>query len=145
MTAADPHSEDAGVPSDDAGVPSDNAGVPSDNDLAAGRPGWTDTLRWNESGLVCAVAQQHDTGEVLMVAWMDAEALRRTLATGRGTYWSRSREAYWVKGETSGNIQRVLEVRHDCDGDAVLLLVDQTGPACHTGTRSCFDRSRSIS
>jgi phosphoribosyl-AMP cyclohydrolase len=138
MTPADPHSDDAGVPSDDAGVP-------SDNDLAAGRPGWADTLQWNESGLMCAVAQQHDTGEVLMVAWMDPEALHRTLSTGRGTYWSRSRKAYWVKGESSGNVQRVLEVRHDCDADALLLLVDQTGPACHTGTRSCFDISRSIS
>jgi len=104
-----------------------------------------DTLRYDASGLICAVAQQHDTGEVLMVAWMDAEALRRTLATGRGTYWSRSRQQYWIKGETSGNIQRVLQVRRDCDGDAVLLLVDQHGPACHTGTHSCFDSSRTVS
>lgn len=104
-----------------------------------------DTLQYNESGLICAVAQQHDTGEVLMVAWMDAEALRRTLSTARGTYWSRSRQQYWVKGETSGNIQRVLQIRHDCDGDAVLLLVDQDGPACHTGTHSCFDSSRTVS
>ena len=98
-----------------------------------------DAVRFNDSGLVCAVAQQHDTLEVLMVAWMDAEAIRRTLATGRGTYWSRSRQEYWVKGESSGNAQRVLEIRHDCDGDTLLLLVDQTGAACHTGTRSCFD------
>jgi phosphoribosyl-AMP cyclohydrolase len=132
-------------PSDGAGVPLDGTGVSSDNDSAASRPEWAETLRWNESGLICAVAQQHDTGEVLMVAWMDLEALRRTLTTGRGTYWSRSRQAYWVKGESSGNVQRVLEVRHDCDGDALLLLVDQTGPACHTGTRSCFDVSRAIS
>lgn len=104
-----------------------------------------DTVRFNESGLVCAIAQQHDTGEVLMLAWMDAEALRRTLATGRGTYWSRSRQQYWVKGENSGNTQRVLEVRRDCDGDALLLLVDQTGAACHTGSRSCFDPSRTVS
>lgn len=103
-----------------------------------------DTLQYNESGLVCAVAQQHDTREVLMVAWMDAEAVRRTLATGRATYWSRSRRQYWVKGETSGNVQLVREVRHDCDGDALLLLVDQIGPACHTGTRSCFDESRAL-
>ena len=74
-----------------------------------------------------------------MLAWMDAEAVRRTLQTGRGTYWSRSRQEYWVKGETSGHVQQVREVRIDCDGDAVLLMVDQTGPACHTGLRSCFD------
>lgn len=74
-----------------------------------------------------------------MVAWMDAEALRRTLATGSATYWSRSRREYWVKGETSGNTQRVRSVRVDCDGDAILLLVDQVGVACHTGLRSCFD------
>ncbi|GGL90797.1 phosphoribosyl-AMP cyclohydrolase [Nakamurella endophytica] len=98
-----------------------------------------DGLRFDAQGLVCAVAQQFDTREVLMVAWMDAEALRRTLTTGRATYWSRSRRSYWVKGETSGHVQRVVEVRHDCDGDALLVLVDQTGPACHTGTRSCFD------
>ncbi|MDQ6657593.1 MAG: phosphoribosyl-AMP cyclohydrolase [Actinomycetota bacterium] len=104
-----------------------------------------ETLQFNESGLMCAVAQQHDTGEVLMVAWMDAEALRRTQATGQATYWSRSRQQYWVKGETSGNTQRVVEIRHDCDADALLLLVDQTGPACHTGTRSCFDAGRTIS
>jgi phosphoribosyl-AMP cyclohydrolase len=98
-----------------------------------------DSLRFDDSGLICAVTQQHDTGEVLMVAWMDAEAVRRTLDTGRATYWSRSRREYWVKGATSGHAQRVLEMRHDCDADALLLLVDQTGPACHTGTRSCFD------
>jgi phosphoribosyl-AMP cyclohydrolase len=96
-------------------------------------------LRFTEAGLICAVAQQYDTREVLMVAWMDAEALRRTLETGAATYFSRSRQQYWVKGETSGHTQRVLQVRHDCDGDALLLLVDQRGPACHTGSRSCFD------
>ncbi len=96
-------------------------------------------LNFNEAGLICAVAQQYDTKQVLMVAWMDAEAVRRTLRTGWATYFSRSRQQYWVKGETSGNVQRVLEIRHDCDSDALLLLVDQTGPACHTGTRSCFD------
>ena len=90
-------------------------------------------------GLICAVAQQYDTREVLMVAWMDAEALRRTVETGAATYFSRSRQQYWVKGETSGHTQRVLEIRYDCDGDTLLLLVDQHGPACHTGTRSCFD------
>ena len=96
-------------------------------------------LKRNADGLVCAVAQQRGTGEVLMVAWMDDEALHRTLTTGRATYWSRSRQAYWVKGETSGHIQYVHGVRLDCDGDAVLVTVDQTGPACHTGTPTCFD------
>jgi phosphoribosyl-AMP cyclohydrolase len=97
-------------------------------------------LRRDPAGLVAAVAQQHDTGEVLMVAWMDDEALHRTLTTGRATYWSRSRGEYWVKGETSGHHQWVRDVRLDCDGDALLLLVDQEGPACHTGERSCFFR-----
>jgi len=96
-------------------------------------------LKRTPDGLVCAVVQQRGTGEVLMVAWMDDEALHRTLTTGRATYWSRSREEYWVKGETSGNVQHVHEVRLDCDGDALLVVVDQTGPACHTGTRTCFD------
>lgn len=96
-------------------------------------------LKRDADGLVAAVAQQYDTGDVLMLAWMDDEALRRTLATGLATYWSRSRRRYWVKGETSGRWQRVREVRLDCDGDAVLLKVDQEGPACHTGARSCFD------
>lgn len=85
------------------------------------------------------VAQQWDTGEVLMLAWMDPEALRRTLATGRATYFSRSRNTYWVKGETSGHHQLVREVALDCDADAVLIKVDQAGPACHTGTRTCFE------
>ena len=98
-------------------------------------------LRHDPAGLVAAVVQQHDTGEVLMVAWMDDEALRRTLSTGRATYWSRSRGEYWVKGETSGNRQWVREVRVDCDGDALLVLVDQEGAACHTGERSCFFRA----
>ena len=97
-------------------------------------------LRRDPAGLVAAVVQQHDTGEVLMLAWMDAEALHRTLTTGRATYWSRSREEYWVKGETSGNRQWVRGVRLDCDGDALLVLVDQEGAACHTGERSCFHR-----
>jgi phosphoribosyl-AMP cyclohydrolase len=96
-------------------------------------------LKRNPDGLVCAIAQQRGTGEVLMVAWMDDEALHRTLTTGRATYWSRSREEYWEKGATSGNVQQVHEVRLDCDGDAVLLVVDQTGAACHTGERTCFD------
>jgi phosphoribosyl-AMP cyclohydrolase len=91
------------------------------------------------NGLVAAIAQQWDTGEVLMLAWMDEEALRRTLASGRATYWSRSRGEYWVKGETSGNVQSVKTVHLDCDGDALLITVDQTGVACHTGSRTCFD------
>src|SRR5437879_6454214 len=96
-------------------------------------------LKRTADGLVPAVVQQYDTGEVLMLGWMDDEALHRTLTTGRSTFWSRSRQEYWVKGETSGNKQRVLEVRLDCDGDTLLVKVDQEGPACHTGTRTCFD------
>lgn len=94
--------------------------------------------RFNDDGLLPVVAQQWDSGEVLMVAWMDAEALRRTRHTGRATYWSRSRGEYWVKGETSGHVQDVREIRIDCDGDVLLLLVDQSGAACHTGSRTCF-------
>ncbi|MBA2310328.1 MAG: phosphoribosyl-AMP cyclohydrolase [Pseudonocardiales bacterium] len=96
-------------------------------------------LKRNADGLVCAVVQQQGSGEVLMIAWMDDEALHRTLTTGRATYWSRSRAEYWVKGETSGNVQHVHEVRLDCDGDVVLVTVDQVGTACHTGDRTCFD------
>ena len=96
-------------------------------------------LKRDAHGLVAAVVQQHDTGEVLMVGWMDDEALHRTLSTGRTTFWSRSRSEYWVKGETSGHRQWVKEVRLDCDGDTLLVKVDQEGPACHTGTRTCFD------
>ncbi len=97
-------------------------------------------LRFDDRGLIPAVIQQHDTGEVLMVAWMDAEAVRRTLAEGRTWLWSRSRQEHWCKGLTSGNTQRVIEVRTDCDADVVLVLVDQTGVACHTGERTCFFR-----
>lgn len=96
-------------------------------------------LKRNADGLVCAVAQEHGSGDVLMVAWMNDEALHQTLATRKATYFSRSRQSLWVKGETSGHTQYVREVRLDCDGDTVLLVVDQTGPACHTGTHSCFD------
>ena len=96
-------------------------------------------LKRNSQGLVPAVVQQYDTGEVLMLAWMDDEALRRTLSTGRATYWSRSRAEYWVKGETSGNFQQVKSVALDCDGDTLLVRVDQTGPACHTGAHTCFE------
>src|SRR5205823_12229871 len=96
-------------------------------------------LKRDRAGLVAAIAQQYDTGEVLMLGWMDDEALHRTLTTGRCTYWSRSRQEYWVKGETSGHVQRVVSVALDCDGDAVLVKVAQTGGACHTGDRTCFD------
>jgi phosphoribosyl-AMP cyclohydrolase len=96
-------------------------------------------LKRDDAGLVTAVVQQHDTGEVLMVGWMDDEALHRTLTTGRATYWSRSRREYWVKGETSGHRQWVKSVRLDCDGDTLLVAVDQEGAACHTGDRTCFD------
>jgi phosphoribosyl-AMP cyclohydrolase len=96
-------------------------------------------LKRTADGLVCAVVQAHGTGEVLMVAWMDDEALHRTLTSGRATYWSRSRGEYWVKGDSSGHVQHVREVRLDCDGDALLVVVDQAGAACHTGDRTCFD------
>ncbi|HQZ87127.1 MAG TPA: phosphoribosyl-AMP cyclohydrolase [Actinomycetota bacterium] len=109
-----------------------------------GQPAPIQPWRPNADGLVAAVAQQWDSKEVLMLAWMDAEALRRTLATGEATYWSRSRGEYWVKGETSGHRQRVRSVRVDCDGDALLLEVDQVGPACHTGTPTCFTKEVAV-
>lgn len=96
------------------------------------------TLRYDARGLIPAVAQDAATGEVLMLAWMNAEAVRRTLRTGRVTYWSRSRSEFWTKGETSGNHQRLVELRLDCDRDTLLLQVEQDGSACHTGRRSCF-------
>jgi phosphoribosyl-AMP cyclohydrolase len=95
-------------------------------------------MQFDARGLIPAIAQQHDTGEVLMLAWMSRESLAETLRSGRACYWSRSRKALWRKGETSGHVQRLVECRLDCDGDALLLRVDQTGPACHTGARSCF-------
>ncbi|HUB96660.1 MAG TPA: phosphoribosyl-AMP cyclohydrolase [Stellaceae bacterium] len=98
-------------------------------------------LSFDRDGLVAAIAQQHDTGEVLMLAWMDRAAVEETLATGFAVYWSRSRRQRWRKGDTSGHVQRVKEMRVDCDGDAVLLLVEQSGAACHTGQRSCFFRA----
>lgn len=97
-----------------------------------------DALRFNDEGLVPAIARQHDTGEVLMLAWMSREALDITLREGRVCYYSRSRAALWRKGESSGQVQRLVALRIDCDGDTVLLDVDQTGPACHTGRRDCF-------
>lgn len=103
-----------------------------------------DALRWDERGLIPAIVQQHDTGEVLMLAWMNRETLTETLRLGETVFWSRSREESWHKGATSGNVQRVVEVRADCDADVLLVRVDQLGPdgvagvACHTGERTCF-------
>jgi len=98
-------------------------------------------LLFNADGLIPAVAQQHDTGEVLMMAWMNRASIAETLQTGQVCYWSRSRQAFWRKGESSGHVQRLHEMRYDCDGDTILLLVDQTGAACHTNRRSCFYRA----
>lgn len=98
-------------------------------------------VAFDAEGLVPAIAQQHDSGEVLMMAWMNTEAVAETLATGRVCYYSRSRQRLWRKGESSGQIQRLVELRVDCDGDTLLLIVDQTGVACHTGRRSCFYRA----
>lgn len=95
-------------------------------------------LRYNDQGLIPAIAQDHLSGEVLMMAWMTADAVSRTLQTGRVTYWSRSRNAFWVKGETSGHVQQLVEMRVDCDRDCLLVRVEQEGPACHTNRRSCF-------
>jgi len=97
-----------------------------------------DNLNFNEDGLVPAIAQQHDTGEVLMLAWMNRDSIGETLRTGHVCYWSRSRQSYWRKGESSGHMQHLIELRIDCDGDAILCLVDQSGPACHTERRNCF-------
>ena len=112
--------------------------------MASNPPAAADALlsaiAFDRDGLVPAVAQQHDSGEVLMLAWMNREALLKTLATGEAHYWSRSRRELWRKGEQSGQRQRLVELKVDCDGDALLLLVDQTGVACHTGRRSCFYR-----
>lgn len=108
-----------------------NAVVTLDSQISA-------RLKRNADGLVCAVVQQHDSREVLMVGWMDDEALRRTLEEGRVTFWSRSRSEYWRKGDTSGHAQYVKSVHLDCDGDALLIEVDQVGAACHTGERTCF-------
>ena len=113
----------------DGGTPGGPAALPPE--LAA-------ALKRDPAGLVCAVVQQHDTGEVLMVAWMDDAALQATLTTGRATYYSRSRRQLWRKGDTSGHVQWVRSAALDCDGDAVLLRVEQVGAACHTGERTCF-------
>lgn len=100
-----------------------------------------DQLVFNDAGLIPAIAQEAETGEVLMMAWMSADSIRQTLETGRVTYWSRSRQEFWVKGDTSGHVQELVDFRFDCDSDCVLVLVRQTGPACHTGRRSCFYRA----
>jgi phosphoribosyl-AMP cyclohydrolase len=96
------------------------------------------SLKYDANGLIPCIAQDHKTGEVLMFAWMNATSLARTLETGNVTYWSRSRQAFWAKGETSGHVQRLVELRLDCDRDCLLALVTQEGPACHTNRRSCF-------
>ena len=106
--------------------------------LAAAAPAVLDAIAFNAGGLVAAIAQQFDTGEVLMMAWMNAESIAETLRTGRVCYWSRSRRELWRKGETSGQTQTLKDFRWDCDSDTVLLLVDQRGVACHTGRRNCF-------
>ncbi len=122
---------------------SDNGRVDTTDDRAAEGQATSGSveldLRFDERGLIPVVVQEAATHDVLMLAWMDAEAVRRTRASGQATYWSRSRQEYWVKGETSGHRQVVRELRADCDGDTLLLTVDQTGPACHTGSTTCFD------
>ncbi len=95
-------------------------------------------LKYNEAGLIPAIAQDHASGEVLMMAWMNQQAVERTLETRRVTYWSRSRQAFWIKGETSGHIQELVDFRFDCDRDCILVVIRQTGAACHTNRRSCF-------
>ena len=102
---------------------------------------FAETVKYDAAGLVTVVVQDAQNGEVLMVAYMNAEALRRTMETGRATYWSRSRQEYWVKGASSGNVQHLRDLRVDCDGDCLLLKVEQTGAACHEGYRSCFSRA----
>ncbi len=117
--------------------PAENDGawpVPSDAAISA----FIQKISFNGDGLVAAIAQQAESGEVLMMAWMSAEAVKETLSTGRVCYWSRSRQALWRKGETSGQVQRLIDARVDCDGDTLLMIVDQKGVACHTGRRSCF-------
>jgi phosphoribosyl-AMP cyclohydrolase len=129
-------SGDEGLMSSSASGAGERAGESALDPAVAAR------LKRDPAGLVPAIAQQYDTGEVLMLGWMDDEALHRTLTTGRCTYWSRSRQEYWVKGETSGHQQWVKSVALDCDGDTVLVKVDQVGAACHTGDRTCFDAAR---
>lgn len=106
--------------------------------------GFLAAIRFNEAGLIPAIVQDAQTREVLMMAWMNAESLRRTLELGETVFWSRSRQAYWHKGETSGHVQRVVDLRVDCDGDTLLVRVEPAGPACHTGAVSCFFRSLGV-
>ncbi|NMM17999.1 MAG: phosphoribosyl-AMP cyclohydrolase [Cellulomonas sp.] len=140
-----PRHGDAGTPWQDRGVPDQpaSAAAPSTTPVPATSSVLNREiaarLERDGAGLVAAVVQQHDSGEVLMVGWMDDEALRRTLTSGRVTFWSRSRSEYWRKGDTSGHAQYVKSVAVDCDGDALLVRVDQVGAACHTGARTCFD------
>ncbi|WP_114391563.1 phosphoribosyl-AMP cyclohydrolase [Oleisolibacter albus] len=115
--------------------------MPENPTVPAGLEALLSAVRFDADGLVPAIAQQHDTGEVLMMAWMNADSLRETLTTRRVCYWSRSRRSLWRKGDSSGQIQMLKELRVDCDGDTLLLLVDQQGVACHTGRRSCFYRA----
>ncbi len=109
--------------------------------MAALEPSLQSEIKFDQKGLVPAISQQFDTGEVLMMAWMNAESIAETLRSGRVCYWSRSRQSLWRKGETSGQVQALKELRLDCDGDTILLSVDQTGVACHTGRRNCFFRA----
>jgi phosphoribosyl-AMP cyclohydrolase len=122
-------------------MPSDAPAAAPGAQSPAARDRLLEAVRFNRKGLVPCIAQQHDTGEVLMMAWMNRAALDETLATGQVTYWSRSRQTLWRKGETSGQVQRLVDLRLDCDGDTLLALVEQTGVACHTGRRSCFHRA----
>ena len=121
------------------GMQANDQTPPADAPNASLDPQIEQRLKFDHHGLGAAIVQQHDSGDVLMLGWMDAEALRRTLSTGRVTFWSRSRQEYWRKGDTSGHVQWVKSVALDCDGDALLVRVDQVGAACHTGTRTCFD------
>lgn len=111
------------------------------NPTDAGAASFLEAVSFDADGLVPAIAQQHDTGEILMVAWMNRDAIAETIATRRVCYWSRSRRRLWRKGESSGQTQRLVDLRVDCDGDTILVLVDQTGVACHTGRRNCFFRA----
>ena len=108
------------------------------SDIDATAENWREIIRLGDNGLIPVIVQEATSGEVLMLAWMDVEAVTRTLETKRATYWSRSRQEYWVKGETSGHVQNVRSLSLDCDADTLLMLVDQTGPACHTNTPTCF-------
>lgn len=119
----------------------DPASTPPPPPPPAARAALLDAVRFDREGLVPCIAQQHDSGEVLMMAWMNRAALAETLSTGRVTYWSRSRAALWRKGESSGQVQKLVDLRLDCDGDTLLALVDQQGVACHTGRRNCFFRA----